>query len=182
MDTAQIISIVALVITLCIAIFNVLAARQLEHLKKRYDLMYIRYNKLTELKERISQIRSEGSVADFMKVAVLGNDDPKTTERAKQELVKILHGLEKQSAEMATLFLTYNHCFSASVREKIKGKAQELSDSEINFLQECGKRERGADLNDIAFPRMKHMAESINTFLRILDEEIEQVRLEIEGR
>ena len=175
MEPTQIVSIIGLSITLVIAIVNIMATRKLETFKKNYDLLYIKYNKLSELREKIAEIRVEGSVKNVM-ISGMKNEDP------RGECVKILHGLESQSHEVECLLLARTHLFPTEIRKEIERKVAERGDFEIEFLKEVDARDKAGDFNDLFFMKCQYHVDSMSELLGILDSEIDRLNKKIEGR
>lgn len=143
METTNIISLLALVVTLLVALANFASAKknrdtskELERLKKSYDFLSIKYNKLAELKERLAEKRSSTSVADILQTAARG-------ERIKDKVIALKNDTEEAARYCIHLLQTHSHLFGKPVRNEIAEKASHISNFEINFVERIRSANEG---------------------------------------
>lgn len=150
------------------------------HLTAKSQILTLRYVKLTELKEKIAQMKSEGSILNILKAASTG-DNP------EEECMKYLRGLESQSRDLETMLLTYSHLFSIENRAKIKEKVEERGTYEITFVQDLSKvkelsdNDRKRALLESYAAKCNYHSDSMHILLTLVEEELEQVTRQIES-
>ena len=171
MEASIIVTLAGLLLNIVLAIINLLNTKKLETLKRKYDYVNIKYDRLVRIKEDFSKINISYSSFDLIQEAKLGKG-------IVDKLVQLKNELENASSKAITLLLLNMHLFNEKQQGLIKEKISNKNTTDEGIKEQVLDSSEGDDQNLLRESMIKLMQNNqdfIDYFISTIETELNTI-------